>query len=306
MQAIYSGGGAQAVEVYATDAQGRRVLPSGATAQIVDLTLSEDDAERVIVASAAATRDTTSTASTAAVGRGEADPRKIPLTSATGFVIGRHYQITAAGKTEAFELDRLDGVNAYARDELRGHFATGATVAGLRVTMDFPALVANDADELDRLAIFAADWVFTGVTGPARVRTLCRIERRGKAIRATADDLLLLDPQLAQSTHSRTVLESHLRHADRELDALLLRRGDQLANVDHGIAGNLAVSWRALALAYRVLGPTHEARALWAQGEAQRWISMVLDGHKPDDHVETSRSTDVVRTTRRRLGVGVI
>lgn len=308
VQSIYSGAGAQSVEVYALDAQGRLARPSSATVQIVDLSYPDtaDDADRIILASTSATVETTSTTSTAAAGPRTADARKIAVASATGFVVGRMYQIASGGKVEAFELARVDGTDLYARDLLREYFGSGATVQGLRVTGTFPSGTADDEDQLARDVLFGVDWTFVGVTGPTQVRTLARIERRGKAIRATAADLLLLDSQLASSTHSRVDLESHLRHADRELDALLLRRGDSLPDTSQGEIGRLAVTWRALSLAYRVLGPTHEQRAIWASKEAQRWISMVLDGHQPRDAVETTRTADQARPRRSRLGISVI
>lgn len=310
IQTIIAGGGAQAVSVYATDAQGRVAVPTspGTTGRIVDLTIAEGATGREILAETAATIDSTATTTTAAAGPREVDPTKIVVTSASGFVVGSRYLLSDGGLTEAFEVVRVDatGLALYARDKLRSRFASGAAVQGCRVSVTFPGATADDADELERRALFGVDWTFAGVTGPSPVRTLCRIERRGKPLRATVDDLLLLDPSLATSTHSRTVLESHLRQADRELDALLLHRGDVLADTTQGELGRVAVCWRALALAYFVLGPTYEDRSTKAQREADRWHKAVLSGASRDDAVEVERSTDRQRPRRTRIGIGLL
>jgi hypothetical protein len=308
MQTIIYGAGAQAVEVYATDAQGRLVKPSAATAKIVDLAFSDaaDDADRIILATSAATVDTLSTTTSAATGPRSADPRKVPVASAAGFAAGRHYAITAAGQAEAFEVDRIDGTNIYARHELRGTYTTSAAVTGLRVTATFPSTRANDADEIDRRTIYGVDWVFTGTTGPAYVRTLVRIERRARAPRASLPDLFLIDPRFAAASHDATRLESHLQQADREITARLMWRRTEVSNTDDGEVGKQAVAWRAAELAYRHLGDEFEQRATDAAAQAKEWLNMLMSGHKADDQVETSRPNDRVMPRRRAAMPGVI
>lgn len=300
MQTIIAGAGAQEVEVYATDALGRVVKPTSATAKIVDLDFSEDaaDADRIILAVGAATVDSLSTTTTATAGPLTADSRKIVIT-AGGPVVGRTYVISAAGETEAFVVARVDGLNIYARDALRHAFASGASVTGCRVTSSFPAGTADDADELARRHLFGVDWVFTGITGPAYRRTLCTIERRARAPRATVADVVQIDPRFAAASHNATNLESHVVQADREVSARLAHRGTQLANTDDGEVGRMAVAWRACELAYRTMGETFDSRADWAMGEYKNWLKLLLSGHKPDDVVEVARSNDARRSTRR-------
>ncbi len=308
LQTIIAGAGAQSVEVYATDALGRVVKPTSATAKIVDLDYSEDDADadRIILATSAATVDTLSTTSTAATGPLTSDPRKIPITAGVP-VVGVQYVITSAGHTEAFIVERVDSLNIYARDELRASFATGATVTGCRVTATFPSVRANLAAELDRRALYGIDWVFVGVSGgPLYRRTFARIERRARAPRATTADVVLLDHRLAAASHNATNLESHVLQADREITARLMHRGSQVANTDEGEVGRQAVAWRALELAYRTMGETFETRAEWAMGEAKSWLKLMLSGHKPDDVVEVARATDARRSTRRPGSFGLV
>ncbi len=308
MQTIIYGAGDQAVEVYATDAQGRMVKPSAATAKIVDLEFSEsaDDADRIILATSAATVDSVATTTSAATGSSSAAPRKIPVASAAGFTVGRFYVISAAGLTEAFEVARVDSNDVWARDELRGTYATSAAVTGMRVTATFPSARANDADELDRRTIYGVDWTFTGVTGPAHVRTLARIERRARAPRATLPDLFLIDPRFAASSHDATRLESHLQQADRETSARLMWRRTEISNTDDGEVGKQAVAWRAAELAYLHLGDQFEQRAANAAEQAKMWLNMLMSGHKADDQVETSRPNDRVMPRRRAAMPGLI
>lgn len=307
MQTIIAGAGAQDVEVYATDALGRVVKPASATAKIVDLDYSEDadDADRIILAVGAATVDSLSTTTTAAAGPLTSDPRKIVITAGAP-VVGRYYVITSAGQSEAVQVARVDSLNIYLRDELRHAYATGATFTGCRVTASFPAGTANDADELDRRHLFGVDWVFTGVTGPLYRRTLCTIERRARAPRATIADVVQIDPRFAAASHDATRLESHVLQADAEITARLLHRGTQVSNTDEGALGRMAVAYRAAELAYRTMGEQFETRAEWAMGEARGWLKLMMSGHKPDDVVEVARSTDARRGTRRAASLGLV
>lgn len=305
IQTVIAGSGAQEVWAYATNALGQITVPATATAQIVDLTLAEGATGRVVLASGAAEIDDASTTTTAAAGPRELEPSRIAVTDSSGFVVGRRYLLRYAGLDEAFEVARVTTGFLYTRDTLRAGFPSGSSVIGCRVSVEFPAATANDAAELARRALFGIDWTFTGITGPSPIRTLARIERRGRPPRALVEDLLLLDPNLAAATQGRIVLESHLAQADRELDALLLCRGDVLPDSTQGELGKIAVCWRALALTYLVLGQQYEDRSVRAQREADRWTKMVIEGHRRDDAIELERSTDRQRPRRTRIGIGI-
>lgn len=302
---IYAGEGDQAVEVYPVDSLGREARASSVTVRIVDLELHESDAAREILAETAATIDATSTVLTAAAGPREADPRKISVASAAGIVVGRKYALTLDdGRTEVVEVDRVEGLDVYASAPLLAAFpATTSTLVGLRCSATFPGAVADDPEQLERPAIFGVDWVVEGVTGPPVVRTLVRIERRGRLPRATRGDVLQIDPQLQQAQHVRGSIERALRQADEEIDALLLHAGYNLAESTHGLVASMAVRWRAVELVYQSLGAEHEGRADRARTEAQLWAAKLTDGSKRDDTVEVSRATDAVRPRRtRRMG----
>lgn len=306
MQIIVHGAGAQPVEIYATDALGRPARPSSATARIVDLLLPDGDPGREIEPLGPATVDAFATTTTAAAGPREASPRKISLTIAAGLEVGVRYLIESAGVVESFVLDRVDGLDAWARDDLRNRFETGADVRGYRATFDFPALVADDAAQLAVERIFGVDWTLAGVTGPAQLRTLAKIERRQAAPRATTADLLRLAPALALLYRERSHLDTHLAQADLEISAMLRFRGTVVEREHHGEIGQLATCYRALELAYRQLGEAdYTERTTWAAGEAKRWAKMLTDGHRPTDAAETTSTQDKI-PPRRRTVMGVI
>jgi len=306
MQTVIHGAGAQPVEIYATDALGRTVRPSAATVVIVDLELPESDATRIKLALGPADIDPVSTTTTAWAGPREADARRVPVVDATDIEVGKRYVITGGGNTEAFEVERIDGVDVYASSVLRARYPVGSTVDGARVSVDFPALVADDAAELDRRTIFGVDWTISGTTGPAALRSLVRIERRGNAPRASVVDLQRLDPRLAISGRGRTTLDDHLAQADEEVTAKLEWRGDEVANKADGKLGKLAVLYRALTLAYRTLGDDYIERAAWAEREHNKYLGMLTSGHKADDQAETTRATDRIVPRRRAAAAGIV
>jgi hypothetical protein len=310
MQTIIAGAGAQAVEVYATDARGALAKPSGATYRIVDLAYTEDDpdADRiVVVAATAATIDTfADTITTVLAGPRSPDPRRVAITAGVP-VVGRQYKIAGGGNSEEFTVDRVDSLNVYARSALRFPYAIGATVSGLRVYATFPSVRANLANELDRRTDYAVDFVFAGTTGSAYRRVLCRIERRGVAPRATVEDMLEADPRLEAASRERSTLEKNLRTADREFTAKLLHRGDAPADRDDGEAARFAVVWRAIQLAWRGLsGDAAADAAAEAKLDADRWEKMAIGGRKPADVVEVARATDGRRGTRRPESLGLV
>ena len=300
MHVIVHGAGAQPVELYAVDSLGRPALPSSATARIVDLQLPETDVGREVLATTPATIDSTATTLTAAAGQREDDARRLTVVDVTGFVVGRRYAVGWAGVVESFVLERVDGLDLWARDDLRGRFELGASVFGLRVAVDFPSVTADDPAQLEReAAIFGIDWTLAGVAGPSTIRTMARIERRQAQARASLADLLQLAPDLAINFRQRSHLEMHLLQADREITARLLWRGSVPEQEEHGDVGTMAVAYRALELAYRQLGgDSYADRIDWATAEAKAWAGRMLSGHRPKDAVETTRTTD--RTSPRR------
>jgi hypothetical protein len=289
---ITFGAGVQTVIAYATGPDRAPVRVTAATLRIVDLHRHEDDAAREIQAETAAVVDAATAESTEKAGPRSADVRRIEVDEVPTIVLGRRYQIRSGAKRESFVAEAVDDTAIYARDGLRLEYAEGAIVEGLALTATFPAGVANDPDELDLRRLFGLDWSADEAT-PTKWRTHTRIERRGRPPRAHVDDLLRLDPQLAGLTSGRTTLIANLNQAELELDALLMARRIDPLRFDGGVAGQLAITYRAAELAYRALGGAkHLERAEWCCTEWQRWMEMLRLGKPPIDTVETTASSD--------------
>jgi hypothetical protein len=300
---VLAGGGEQLLVTYATGPDGQPIHVDAATVRIVDLERHEDDGDREVLASSAAIIDEATAETTAKAGPRATDVRRIELDEIPeGLVLGRRYLIAAGGKREAFVLEAIDtdASTLWARDGLRNEYASGASVVGLALAVQFPGDVADDPDELDCRRMFGIDWTASAAT-PSRWRTIARIERRGRAPRALVDDLVRIDPQLAAITSRRTTLHQALAQAEIELDAALQVRGIDPLHFDTGLAGQLAISWRAAELSYRAIGnPDNFARADVCAAEACRWREALRIGRPPIDTTETYPSSDARRSSPRR------
>lgn len=300
---VIAGGGEQLLVTYASGPDGQPIHVAAATVRIVDLELHEDDSAREVLASAAAELDDAAADTTAKAGPRTTDVRRIVVeTVPPGLVLGRRYLISAAGKREAFVLEAVDddASTLWARDGLRNEYAIGASVVGLALGVSFPAEVANDPDELDCRRMFGLDWTALDAT-PSHWRTIARIERRGRAPRASVDDLLRIDGQLAAITSRRTTLHQALAQAELELDAALQIRGIDPLHFDGGLAAQLAVSYRAAEVGYRTIGgPDNLVRAEESRRQADRWTEALRLGRPPQDTTETYPTNDRRRRSPRR------
>jgi hypothetical protein len=86
----------------------------------------------------------------AAAGVGQTDPRLIPVTATTGFLVGRTYLITAAdGNSEWFECLEVDSGNSVtARHPLHNAYASADTVKSTRITATIDPDWVSDEDNL--------------------------------------------------------------------------------------------------------------------------------------------------------------
>lgn len=255
-------GGAQSITAVPVDEAGEVKAPSSATYAIYNLRFHEDSSDRTVVASTAATVDSTSTTTDASSGRGTANPRRVQLTSAAGFAEGSTYLITNTdGRSEAFVADHIDTGNAdvYAEHELSALYASGSTVVGVEVSGTFPALEAADDTEFDGDNFYAVDWVFAGVT-PSRRRDLIKVRRTAERVYASVEDIKTLDATLAPYSDDRLDLARCLVQAHRDF-----RRGLRKSDVDPdtyngGETARDAVTYRAAELARRQMGGERDER----------------------------------------------
>lgn len=154
---ILYGVASQAVEHYPQD------RASSATYVISDLRYSEDSSDHVI-ASGSATLDSVSTTTDDACGYSSADPRRVPVTSTTGFVVGRRYQIADAttGLVEYFTVAAVvSGASVLSSEPLLGDYTSGATVLGLQLSAAFPDAAAANESRLDDAYPLRVVWTYT-------------------------------------------------------------------------------------------------------------------------------------------------
>ena len=112
--------------------------PSSVTTVSVFENATGDDGTAETATTGSASSDGVSTTITATVGVGQANPRKVNVTSTSSMAIGREYLLTnAAGEKEFIEIVELDTANSiiYARHPLRNVYVSTDTIQGTRITV---------------------------------------------------------------------------------------------------------------------------------------------------------------------------
>lgn len=290
-QIVYEGG-AQTLRTVPTNRQARATAVTAATFRIVDLRCGEDDPLRLI-ASGAATLDTTTTTTTAVVGLGTANARRLPLTSVTGFVQGRHYLVTHTDGTRELVLCEAVGASyIIPRDDLGRRFDSGVTVRGVEVSCTFPALEAASETSLENQGgPYGIDWAWD--LDPSPRREIAFIVRRADTLVITETQLLGVDPTLTAVAGTRVTLSGAIRLAAQEVRAAMLATGVDPDSFHGDETAVLAVAYRA---AWHVLrhkdGETSAAKAELSRIEGQRHLDNLLIGRTPEKTVKTSPSTD--------------
>lgn len=143
--------GAQTIRHVPVDRHGRVTRVVSPSYSIVDLRRSEDDTDRTVQASTAATVDSASTTLTAAAGPSTSDARLLQVASASAFTEGHTYILRHEGNRESFVVHRKDTPNnrIYTQTDLRNAWASGASVLGVEISGTFPATEADDELELE-------------------------------------------------------------------------------------------------------------------------------------------------------------
>lgn len=236
--------GAQTIRTVAVSDLGFAVIPSAATAEIVDLRYSDTGEGYTVQAAAAATVDSVNTVTTAACGRGSTSPSLITLNSVTSIAAGRSYLLTnASGQSEILVVTSVDTVakTVRAQTEPKHAYPSGATFKGLEVSASVSGDVCNEDDYFS--ALLAVVWTFTGVT-PARVIERLELVRPSPSWASVAE-LVALDPLLAQRAGPSTDLETYLAVAHRDFADDLRMSGLDPYRHNPGPLGRSAVVYRA-------------------------------------------------------------
>lgn len=293
---VYYGRGAQDI-VTVPHKSGQPVRVASATYEIVDSRHSVDSSAHVVVAAGtAATLDTLSTTTSAAAGRSGTDRRALTVVSTTGLTVGHLYILTAAsGEAELVTIAAVpSGTVARTVSDIRGTYATGATLRGIEVTATFPALEADDDENLDGLP-FIVIWNFP--TMPP-VREPIFADRGVEAQLATLADLQQLDPFVSKIGGDAVSPATALARAHRDLRTDLEIAGVLEADLLAGNIGRDCVIYRA---AYLVFvhdtsdGAQRKANDYQTRYETLRAALTVGDRTKPG---VTALSSDELITTK--------
>lgn len=203
VHSVKYGQGAQTLYHVPRDHLGRPTHVASATLAIEDFTEGTTSSSRTVVASAAATIDTTSEVLTVAAGRGQADSRLFTVASTTGFDEGRTYLVAPTSSGDAGEREEwtcaqiTNNASIRSSQDITGAYAIGAYLLGLEISGTFPLAVADDED----LAIrdgrdYQAIWTYT-IDGIVHVdRVPIRVERYSDRPWITLEYAFLGEPRL--------------------------------------------------------------------------------------------------------------
>lgn len=267
--------GAQTFRTVAYDGRGKPRIPSSASYAIVNLSLHEDDTDRVVQASGSATIDPAATVTTASAGGGTADPKRIQCADGDDFEAGRRYLIRGDdGQEEMFLIDHKSGDDLYADAELKFRYASMASVLGIEIPWTFPAATANDEAEITRHTPFGVDWAFEGLT-PAYRRDLARIVRMDLQILATLEDIEEIDQVVIVSARGRVRWDACLRRANREISTEMRIRRIDPHDQHLGQVGRDLAAWYAYWLGLRLMGSGVEQKVIDARSR-YRYLETVL------------------------------
>jgi hypothetical protein len=294
MHEVLYGGGAQAL-VHVPP-----VRVASATVAVEDLTEPDDGADRFIVASGAATLDSYSVTITAGAGPAEANPRLLTHAGATA-TVGRTYAIEAAnGQTELFVCDGATATTITSKTPLTGSYATGATVRGVQLSVDFPALAAADEDLFEGDPPVRATWTYTAAGTLHKVAELVRLVRNKSSqrslgrveteLRARWEELVKQLPN-----HSNALRDIVRGCADR-LDARLRGRGmDAEALLSGSLGFELLLQRVVLHLAECGYHPATRDAQLFVEAQdrefARLWESLTV-GRSTEGAADVNRESD--------------
>jgi hypothetical protein len=204
---------------------------SAATYLVEDLTESNDNPARELVASTAATVDSYANAITVAAGPGAADPRLLTFAAGTAPTLGRRYLLEHVdGRGELVRCVGGTTTTMRLAVPLQGSFPIGATIRGIEVSGTFPSAAAADEDRFESDEPCRVTWTYTMRGLVWNVSELIRLQRSRAEARYLGDVVIALQegwPELVALVPSTAhAVENMVRFAARRLDSRL--RGKQI------------------------------------------------------------------------------
>lgn len=235
-------------------------VPSGATYGIIDLRWGDSSAEHAVVAhGTSAGLSSVNTTTTATAGPAAADAKRVQLTSALSVVVGRTYLIqNSTGQCEAFTVATLSGTDAYTLTPLRRTYASGSAVLGLELEATFPALEANDEDEVESGGgRYLVVWDYEIAGEKYKVMQEHWLTRYSVQPFITSLDVLRVVPTFSSRTGERMPIGLAIAAAHEDFLSELERAQIGPADIAYFIVqvtARKAVRDRAIAYIYRALG----------------------------------------------------
>ena len=297
--------------IYGETGQTLRHVPparvTSATYAIEDLTLADDDADRVI-ASGSATVASWSVTTSATAGATQSNAARMSTASTTGATVGAPAAIVAAdGTAEIFEVAAVS-TNSYveAETELAGVYPSGSTVYGIEVTAPVPNTLAADEDILEQSRPLRVVWTYT--VGGVTIKAQERIEflRHTRAVTVDVGAAILrvrkLYTDLAERLPDRTSLDAIAAELAADIEDELRQRKIAPERTMIGPAGvrllALAIVAHAGELGYAP-GSTPTDGA-WARAAADRYrqrLEALVLGEPGLATTETTHVADTASTT---------
>lgn len=244
------------------------------TAVIEDLFKSTDSSDREIQASTTATLDTASTTTDAAAGPDQANIRRVPVSSTSGFVVGRRYWIESAdGHGEPFEVAGIaTGDYLEAESPLAGTYASGSDVLGLLMSFSLADVVVTDDARMERDEPFRVVWTYADGSKFQQNLELLRHDFGDLDVQRVLDEVegIFPDVRVRVGHHGKDTLLRHVRSARDQLRTILVKRGDRPEKILLGDQGVWILVWHTL------LHIAHLGN--WPMGDDPGpWISYCLD-----------------------------
>ena len=264
-------GGAQTVRTVVLREDGRVVVPTSATYAVVDLRYDADDA-RHEVETGNATVDSVSTTTSAAAGRGTADPRQLLLTSTTDVTAGRRYLLSYGGRSELMRVSAVSGTTVRLHSSVAQPFASGASFLGVELSATITSGTCATDDYLDSPNSLAIRWT---PAGHQPILEHVHLERLGPAPLVSPDEVLKLDPTLRAYVDDDMGADDALRQARDDFDcAMLNHRIDD----DEILAGPIGRRAQIYGAAWHILKAATEPSAVArAAAYATRRDNLIAD-----------------------------
>lgn len=287
-------GGNQTVYHVARDRYGRARIPASATYSIVRLWKHEDDVDREVQASAAATIDSTSTTLSGSAGPSQANPRLLPATSSVGFSPGHRYLLSQGELSELVEVEAIDTAQVYVKHELRYDYTTGADLDGIEITGTFPTAAAADEEDLEAGGgPYGVIWAYTLASVPTYALEEAWVVRYTTQPLITTADLLRRWPMVTEICKGRWNPEDAIAAASEDFLSDVEEMGRDPHGLRHSPSTAVCVADRALEYIERWANTDDSVEhANLLRQDYERRVRSLLTGQAPKRTAEVKQSTN--------------